>query len=187
MDLCSPNVAGPRASEGRRGKKIELLWFGDCGALLATEKGIEVIGESFAKRARESAGARAIAKEKKISPAAGLSRQEFIGHLRKARNFVNSGGNWLFSPDHRAADHVSHQLIAAPPEGQLLLASDGFLALVGDYGAYDAASLMTAARDKGLAALGQELRAIEEADPLGDKYARFKKSDDATAVLLKIG
>jgi hypothetical protein len=30
------------------------------------------------------------------------------------------------------------------------------------------------------------LRAIEEADPGGDTYARFKKSDDATALLLKI-
>lgn len=140
----------------------------------------------FCQTRQGKCGARAIAKEKNISPAAGLSRQEFIGHLRKARNFVNSGGNWLFSPDQRAADHVSHQAIAAPPEGHLLLASDGFLALVGDYGAYNAASLMAAARDKGLAALGKELRAIEEADPSGDQYARFKKSDDATAVLLRI-
>jgi hypothetical protein len=66
------------------------------------------------------------------------------------------------------------------------LASDGFLALVSDYGAYSADSLMAAALDKGLAALGDELRAIEAADPDGARFARFKKSDDATAILLRL-
>ncbi len=73
-----------------------------------------------------------------------------------------------------------------PPGAHLLLASDGFLALASDYGAYDAGGLMAAAMAKGLAALGKELRAIEDADPGGDRFARFKKSDDATALLLKV-
>ena len=46
--------------------------------------------------------------------------------------------------------------------------------------------LMAAAKNKGLAALGEELRAIEKTDPLGEKFSRFKKSDDATAVLLRV-
>jgi hypothetical protein len=46
--------------------------------------------------------------------------------------------------------------------------------------------LIVAARDKSLAALGRELRAIENSDALGDKFARFKKSDDATALLLEV-
>jgi hypothetical protein len=46
--------------------------------------------------------------------------------------------------------------------------------------------LVTAAKSKGLAALGQELRAIESADPMGEKFARFKKSDDSTALLLEV-
>ena len=71
-------------------------------------------------------------------------------------------------------------------EALLLIASDGFLALASDYGAYDAAGLMAAAADKGLAALGKELRAIEEDDAQGEKFLRFKKSDDATALLLRI-
>jgi hypothetical protein len=68
----------------------------------------------------------------------------------------------------------------------LLIASDGFLALATDYGAYDEMSLVTAAREKGLAALGAELRAIENADAMGEKFSRFKKSDDATALLLEV-
>ncbi len=68
----------------------------------------------------------------------------------------------------------------------LLIASDGFLALTSDYDSYDSAGLLAAAKSKGLAALGEELRAVEETDPLGERFSRFKKSDDATALLLRL-
>ena len=99
---------------------------------------------------------------------------------------MNSGVNWLFTPDKRAAAHAKRKLVTAAPGAHLLLASDGFLALVSDYRAYDAAGLLGAAETNGLAILGAELRAIEDADPMGDKFARFKKSDDATAILIEI-
>jgi len=72
------------------------------------------------------------------------------------------------------------------PLGTVLLASDGFLALVSDYERYAAVGLIAAAETKGLAALGEELRAIEEGDPEGRRFPLFKKSDDATALLLKL-
>ncbi len=167
-------------------KGLEFLYFGDCGALVEQADGPRIIGETLDKRAAESARAAQIAREKNLSPASGLSRPEFIGHLRAARNRFNSGAYWLFSPDRRAAAHAQRRLVAADPGAYLLLASDGFLALASDYGAYDAAGLLAAAKSKGLKALGAELRAIEEADGLGEKYARFKKSDDATALLLTV-
>jgi serine/threonine protein phosphatase PrpC len=168
-------------------KGVEFLWFGDCGALLKQgDAPVTAIGETFDKRAAEAARAQAIAREKKLSPASGLSRPEFIGTLRATRNRTNSGSHWLFSPDVRAASHVSRRMIKAAPGSSLLLASDGFLALASDYGAYSADSLMAAAQDKGLAALGEELRAIEAGDSGGDKFPRFKKSDDATALLLRL-
>jgi len=40
--------------------------------------------------------------------------------------------------------------------------------------------------NKGLAILGEQLRSIESADSGGDKFPRFKKSDDATALLLRL-
>ena len=167
-------------------KGLEFLYFGDCGALVEQPDGLKIIGETLDKRAAESARAAALAKEKNLSPASGLSRPEFLGHLRAARNRVNNGGNWLFSPDKRAAAHVQRRLVAVEKGAYLLLATDGFLALASDYGAYDAAGLLTAAKTKGLKALGDEIRAIESADALGDKFARFKKSDDATALLLQV-
>jgi serine/threonine protein phosphatase PrpC len=166
---------------------VEFLWFGDCAALVKQDDAaVTVVGETFDKRAAEAQRARAIAKEKNLSPASGLSRPEFIGTLRSSRNRINSGSSWLFSPDARAASHVSRRVTKIAPGTVLLLATDGFLALASDYGVYSADSLMAAAQSKGLAALGEELRAIEAGDAGGDKFPRFKKSDDATALLLKI-
>ena len=166
---------------------LEFLWFGDCAALLKQgDASVAVIGETFDKRAAEAARARMVAKEKGLSPASGLDRPEFIGALRATRNRINSGTYWLFSPDARAASHVSRRIVKVAPGALLLLATDGFLALASDYGVYSADSLMDAARSKGLAALGEELRAIEAGDIGGDKFPRFKKSDDATALLMTI-
>lgn len=166
---------------------VEFLWYGDCAALIRSgDSAVTVVGETFDKRAAEAMRAKEIGKAKNLSPASGLSRPEFIGSLRAARNRINSGSYWLFSPEEKAASHVSRRMIRLGSGATLLLASDGFLALASDYGAYSADSLMAAALSKGLKALGAELRAIEASDPGGDTFARFKKSDDATALLLKL-
>ncbi|MEO7054239.1 MAG: hypothetical protein ABI191_04640, partial [Rhizomicrobium sp.] len=145
----------------------------------------EIVGETLEKRQAEARRARMVAKAANMSSASGIDRPQIEPLLRAARNRINSGRNWLFSPDVRAAGHVSRHTLSSQKDAMMLIASDGFLALVSDYGAYDMQSLMAAAQDKGLAALGRQLREIEETDPLGEKFPRFKKSDDATAVLLR--
>jgi hypothetical protein len=166
---------------------VEFLSFGDCAALVQQgDAAVTVVGETFDKRAAEALRAQKLGKEKNLSPASGLSRPEFIETLRASRGRINSGDAWLFSPEPKAAAHAARRVIKLAPGALLLLASDGFLALASDYGAYSADSLMAAAQSKGLAALGEELRAIEAGDPGGDRFARFKKSDDATALLLKL-
>jgi hypothetical protein len=176
------NVKGVEAgSEG----ELEFMWFGDCTALLLKNEVCEIIGDGFDKRGQEAERARQVAREKNLPPAPDLNRPEILSVLRAARSRINSGNNWLFSPEPRAAAHVSRRTVKKT-SGPLLIASDGFLALATDYGAYDAMGLIRAACAKGLAALGAELRAIENDDPLGEKFARFKKSDDATALLIEI-
>jgi hypothetical protein len=183
----SPASALTRA-QGRRAEafsEIEFLWFGDCAALVKQgEAAVMVVGETFDKRAAEAQRARSLAKEKNLSPS--LSRPEFLDALRAGRDRINNGDNWLFSPDVKAAAHVSRRVMKLAPQTMLLLATDGFLALASDYGAYSADSLMAAAMSRGLAALAEELRVIEAGDSGGDKFPRFKKSDDATALLLRI-
>jgi serine/threonine protein phosphatase PrpC len=184
----STNGGGARSTDQvRRAEgELECLWYGDCTALLLKKDSCDIIGDGFDRRGQEAERARKIAREKNLAPAPDLNRPEILSLLRASRNRINSGQNWLFSPDLRAAAHVSHQAVKAAPGDILLIASDGFLALATDYGAYDATGLIEAAQDKGLVDLAQELRAIEAADAMGEKFARFKKSDDATALLLKI-
>jgi len=166
---------------------FDFLWYGDCAGLLLRPGGaVEVSGESFARKSQESSRAARLAKEKGVAPASAANLPEFLPALRKARAHLNSGTHWAFSPDERAADHVARARVAAPKGSSLLLASDGFLALATDYGAYTVDALMARAMSRGLGALAEELRAIEEKDAQGHKFPRFKKSDDATAVLLKL-
>ena len=113
-------------------------------------------------------------------------REYFLDALRERRNTINIGDSWLFSPDVAAAAHVSRRTIKVQSGAVLLLASDGFLTLASDYGAYSPDSLMQAAIDRGLDVLGEELRAIENTDADGAKFPRFKTSDDSTALLLKV-
>jgi serine/threonine protein phosphatase PrpC len=172
------------ATESKAG--VECFWFGDCTALLLHDGACRIIGDAFDKRGQEGDWARKIVRERKLAPSADFNRPKINDLQRAARNRINSGSYWLFSPNPRAASHVAHAGAKAAPGDLLLLASDGFLALATDYGAYDARGLMLAARDKGLAALGEQLRSIENDDAMGEKFARFKKSDDATALLLEI-
>jgi hypothetical protein len=145
-----------------------------------------MIGETLEKRQAEAVRAKMVARTAGMSSVAGINRPEIEPLLRAARNRVNSGRNWLFSPDPRAAGHVMHRTMTVRDGALALIASDGFLALTTDYDAYDMPGLMAATKSKGLAALGAELRAIEKTDPLGEKFSRFKKSDDATALLSRV-
>jgi hypothetical protein len=166
---------------------FDFLWYGDCAGLLhRADDSVEVLGESFEAKKRESNDAAKLAKERGVAPASNGNLPEFLPALRMHRSKLNSGSKWVFSPDPRAADHVSSKRIAAAKGSTLLLASDGFLALTTDYGRYTPHTLMARAMNKGLGILADELREIEDADPQGHKHPRFKKSDDATAVLLKL-
>jgi hypothetical protein len=113
-------------------------------------------------------------------------RQEFLPVLRASRNYVNTAEEWLFAPDAACADHAKEARASVAPDALLLLASDGFLALASDYERYTPESLFAAVAANGLSVLGEELRAIETSDPDGTRFPRFKRSDDATALLIAV-
>lgn len=167
---------------------FDALWYGDCAALLKRPgEACEAVGHDFAKRAEEGDAAARFLAEKGIAPVLALQGDEHIEYFRETRNKVNvPGGTWLFAPYPPASEHVSRAHFQTPTGALLLIASDGFLALANGCRLYDPNGLIEAAADKGLAALGAELRAIEDGDPEGRTFPRFKKSDDATAVLLRL-
>jgi hypothetical protein len=95
-------------------------------------------------------------------------------------------GYWTFCIDPACADQARSWSFALTRPAHVLLMSDGFAALTDRYGAYDGVGLVRAAIEKGLQELGRELRAIEAADAGGALHPRFKRSDDATALLLRL-
>jgi hypothetical protein len=167
---------------------FDALWFGDCAMLVERPGGaVELVGDAIKKKARESDRVRALVASLGENAVSTGPRDAFLPALRAARNTVNTPrGGWLFGPDPRSAEHVASARVSAPTGTTLLLVSDGFLALASDYDRYDIMALMQAARTKGLKLLGEELREIEAGDPEGKRFPRFKISDDATGLLLKI-
>ncbi len=167
---------------------LRVLWFGDCAALLRNGNGeFTILGDIMDKRESERARVVRLAKPGGQGPAAAGVREEFLPALRASRNTVNlPRGDWLFAPDAACADHAKELRVTALADSPILLASDGFLALATDYGRYSLEVLFDAAAKGGLAVLGEELRAVEAADPDGLRYPRFKRSDDATALLLAL-
>jgi serine/threonine protein phosphatase PrpC len=166
---------------------ISFLWFGDCAALLRDNDGVfRLFGDTMNRKESERARVERLVKPGRPGPAAAGVRQEFLPVLRASRNYVNTAEEWLFAPDTACADHAKEARAGVAPDSRLLLASDGFLALASDYERYTPEALFDAANTRGLAVLGEELRAIETADPDGARFPRFKRSDDATAILLVV-
>lgn len=166
---------------------LEVGWFGDCrliargsdGAL--TNSGPPVVG-----RDREQERARALAKASGQGAGNKLQAQA-LPELRAQRNRANAANGFgVLGPDPRCVPLLRCAPLELALPGVVLLMSDGFYALVTDYDRYDDASLLAAAQEKGLEALYRELRTIEENDPQGIQYPRYKTCDDATALLVDI-
>lgn len=117
-----------------------------------------------------------------------LQRTQTIDTLRRLRASLNRPGasHWAFGLDPACADHARMQSLELKRPAHLLLMTDGFAALTDRYDAYDAGGLVRAGLCRGLAELGRELRAIEAADTTFEKHPRFKASDDATALMMRL-
>jgi hypothetical protein len=116
-----------------------------------------------------------------------LQRSDTLALLRRMRAELNQpGSRWTFCLDPACADHARAFEWTLSRPADILLMTDGFAALTDRYRAYEAGALVRAALDKGLHELGRELRAIENAEHSDLAHPRFKKSDDATTLLMRL-
>jgi serine/threonine protein phosphatase PrpC len=167
--------------------RLNIAYVGDSRILVET--GDDCIHNFGTTPSRGSFEARLA--QKMVSAGKGIGvdvqRQVVAAELRQARELVNMPhGYWLLGADARVGDNLLQASLALDGPAIVLLATDGFYALVEDYGKYDDRDLIATAQAIGLAALGEELRRIEDADPHGRTFPRMKKSDDATAVLVRV-
>ncbi|GAB5374728.1 MAG: PP2C family serine/threonine-protein phosphatase [Acuticoccus sp.] len=161
---------------------VTIAEVGDCGAYFRAPDGaITRFGGTEAGRALEQSNARNM-----MVPGRDRRSPDVLGFLRRVRNRANTpGGYSIFAPEAAAASAARifrHRATA----GDALFVSDGFEAAVDDYGLYDAAGLFAAVRDDIKLPL-DALREVEDKDPDCQRFPRFKKSDDATAMLVRFG
>jgi hypothetical protein len=164
---------------------VEGLDLGDCRVFaLDADGGVHVVGgpgdagDSESKLAAQQTDA-----HKPL-----LQRTQTIDTLRRLRASINKPGgtHWTFGLDPACADHARTWSLGLKRPAHLLLMTDGFAALTDRYDAYGAGDLVQAALSRGLQELGRELRQIEAADAGAALHPRFKVSDDATALLMRL-
>ncbi|MCB8821153.1 protein phosphatase 2C domain-containing protein [Microvirga rosea] len=172
----------------RNGGMLDTWTFADTTAYIRHPDGrVQTVGEAPELRVHESAKAAELLKATGSTPKTIFDAPLFQDWLTERRQRQKAGkGLALLGLDPDASSRLRHERVPCEDGAVILLASDGFSALVDLYGAFDAGSLLEAALDNGLEPLVRRARAIEtEEDPSGTRYPRFKESDDATALLVR--
>jgi serine/threonine protein phosphatase PrpC len=172
-------------SEGR----LDIAYVGDSRVLIETaDDEIHNFGTNPARTAFESKlAAKMIAARKEKSLSVETIRETVLPDLRRVRETVNTpNGFWLLGADPAVGANANVTSIELQGPATVLLTTDGFYALTDDYKRYGDRELIATAQTIGLQVLARELRHIEDDDPVGARYPRMKKSDDATALLVRV-
>lgn len=149
---------------------LDLAWLADCACIALRGDIITRLGPLPNTDETEQARIHAAETERPLE----MLRAE---RMRPERYILG------VDPAHRA--HVERERFPVRPGDEILLMTDGMAALVDDYGMPLNVFIATL-RAEGLAALAVRLRAIEAGDGARKLYPRFKGSDDATALWLRI-
>ncbi len=167
--------------------RLTVAWQGDCRAVIA--QGRDVLILNAAEESPWEDGINEVVRDHLANAPklVGSLVDALAGPLRERRRRLNQpGGYWMLGIDPCAAAHMEQHVVALGGAATILLASDGLWRLVDHFRVYDAPGLAAAARAKGLAALGVELRALEGADLQCRRVPRVKPFDDASGLLLDI-
>jgi|AntRauTorcE11897_2_1112592.scaffolds.fasta_scaffold01957_6 hypothetical protein len=158
----------------------------DCSLIIETTTGLASAGGDPVHAELDAYGAEKMAEELAKGHGFEQGLANIMPILRRNRGLANQpDGYSVFAPDPVIADRVVIHSFTPKAGGYALLMSDGFYALVDKYDAYSEESLLAAVKTRGLKDLYDQLREIENTDDSGASYARAKKSDDATAVLVQ--
>jgi hypothetical protein len=170
---------------------LEIAGLGDCALFLHDGTGTLTRHSGLrAGRSGEQSSARMA-----IDRMGGLNAEgegfrdaETLAALRASRARQNTEGSaWTLGIHPDAGDHVRIEMpeVRLPVVG--LLCSDGFADSVDNYALHTAAALIDRAERHGLRPLLAEIRRIErDIDPKGLQFPRYKRSDDASSVLVRV-
>ncbi|MEU8077198.1 hypothetical protein AB0B31_17315 [Catellatospora citrea] len=156
----------------------EYLVLGDVSIAIAATTGEKVISDE-----RVGATAPAERAEADRYPIGSPEKQAALLRMKHgelaARN--REGGYWIAAADSAAADHAITGTAPKPEIKAMSVLTDGAVRAV-EFGLLDWTQLLAVLHDEGPGELLRIVRDAEESDPLGVRWPRNKKSDDATAV-----
>ncbi len=168
-------------------KELEYFILGDCQLWIRNSKGVRIIADyKLPKFDNEALNAM----QKYIDQGYSLEKaRECIKHILVENRLKTNkkDGYWSLSFSNEAVYNSLNDVILFNNESQIvdfLLSSDGFYAITDKYKKMNEAMVFDYIQNKGLKAICNCIRQIEEEDSEAKKYVRFKKSDDASAVYL---
>lgn len=173
----------PRASLAAvaiEGESLACGHLGDCVVIHRSASGVAFLTPE-PNRDTEQAEAAA------LGPGTGADNVR-SAHVLADRRAARERPKAVLSVDAEQARAGMHYARAPLAKGDdLLLMTDGFAALFDTYRHYDAATLVARVLESGLLPLAAELRRIELEDAACLRYPRFKASDDASVIWLRVG
>jgi hypothetical protein len=184
-----PSAAGTIVRLDAARGRLEHLALGDCVLLVEGADGVfHRVGVAAERAGDRAAIARIEAARRRDGHATWKeARKAMLKSMVRGRPLLNQpDGYGALSITLPPAQFVQPGEIAVAHGAHVLIASDGFTRLCDVFGRYDFAALVAAARRTGLAALLEELRAAEREDRDCHAFPRFKRHDDASALLLRV-
>lgn len=164
------------------GEVLRYLVLGDISIVADTAEGMKVISDervsATALAERAEADRYLIGDPEKTAAMVKMKEAELT-----AQN--HAGGYWIAAANPAAVEHALVGGFDATEVNQFALLSDGAARLVKDFGLASWGEVIELLATAGPVDLINRVRDVEEGDPLGEKYRRNKKSDDATAVYAK--
>ena len=159
---------------------VDCAWLGDCAALLIRDGHVSRIGPQRDIRDDETDLARSVAHHglgsaKRAAPV--------LDVLRAARSRPE---RQVLGIDPAGADRIYYSSQPCVAGDELLLMSDGFVAITDLYRLIDQGALPGLLAEGGLPGIAVRLRAAEADDAECTRWPRFKRGDDATALWLRI-
>jgi hypothetical protein len=166
------------------GQHVEYLLLFDSVIILDGPSGLTVVTD---RRVDEIAREEDLAtREHPIGSPAHQDRvQRLVAAQRRHRN--QSDGYWVAGANPAAAYQA---VTGSRPQDQVshaVLLSDGVSCLVDPYAVVDWTELLSSLQQHGPTHLISRVRQLEDADPTGARWPRYKRSDDATVALCLLG
>lgn len=171
------------------GDWLEYFGLGDCDAMVETQCGDVIVLEETALPALDrSAIDQMVEYAKKHGCTMLQARAALNSVLIRNRDLRNTAeGYWIFDPTGVGIPHARTTRWPLTEVKGAAVVSDGFAQLAEPFGVVpNMVSLYHLMKQKGLAALAEDLLEMQNADPDCMHYPRFKRGDDTSAVLAEI-